>query len=91
MEALIADPARTLLLPVARAEELPVKETTELVDRAREGLSIPARRSAKYKTFVQGVALAAAVMPTLEDQDTAIAVFAHRRAVARGLGTRIDA
>ncbi len=42
---------------------------------AREGLALPARRSAKYKVFVQGVALAAAVMPTLEDQDTAIAVL----------------
>jgi len=42
---------------------------------AREGLSLPARKSAKYKTFVQGVALAAAVMPTLEDQDTTIDVL----------------
>jgi len=42
---------------------------------AREGLSLPARKSAKYKTFVQGVALAAAVMPTLEDQDTAVSVL----------------
>ncbi|MDG2029020.1 MAG: CDP-alcohol phosphatidyltransferase family protein [Acidimicrobiales bacterium] len=42
---------------------------------AREGLSIPARKSAKYKTFVQGAALAAAVMPTLEDQDTTIDVL----------------
>ena len=42
---------------------------------AREGLALPARKSAKYKTVVQGVALAAAVMPTLEDQDTAIAVL----------------
>lgn len=42
---------------------------------AREGLALPARRSAKYKTFVQGIALAAAVMPTLEDQDTAIDVL----------------
>lgn len=41
----------------------------------REGLSLPARQSAKYKTVVQGVALAAAVMPTLEDQDTAIDVL----------------
>jgi len=41
---------------------------------AREGLAIPARRSAKYKTFVQGGALAMAVMPTLETADTAIAV-----------------
>jgi CDP-diacylglycerol--glycerol-3-phosphate 3-phosphatidyltransferase len=36
---------------------------------AREGLSLPARRSAKYKTTVQGVALAAAVLPTLETAD----------------------
>jgi CDP-diacylglycerol--glycerol-3-phosphate 3-phosphatidyltransferase len=42
---------------------------------AREGLALPARQSAKYKTFVQGVALAAAVMPTLQDQDTAIDVL----------------
>lgn len=42
---------------------------------ARDGLSLPARKSAKYKTFVQGVALAAAVMPTLEDHDTAIDVL----------------
>lgn len=42
---------------------------------AREGMALPARQSAKYKTFVQGVALAAAVMPTLEDQDTAIDVL----------------
>lgn len=39
---------------------------------AREGLAIPARRSAKYKTFVQGLALIIAVMPTLQDQDFVI-------------------
>jgi len=42
---------------------------------AREGLSLPARRSAKYKTFVQGVALVMAVMPTLETNDTLIAAM----------------
>ncbi len=41
---------------------------------ARKGLSVPARRSAKYKTFVQGVALAMAVMPTLENADTTISI-----------------
>ncbi|MEM9465960.1 MAG: CDP-alcohol phosphatidyltransferase family protein [Actinomycetota bacterium] len=41
---------------------------------AREGLALPARTSAKYKTFVQGLALILAVMPTLEDQDTLIDV-----------------
>ena len=39
---------------------------------AREGLALPARKSAKYKTFVQGLALILAVMPTLEDQDTIV-------------------
>ncbi len=33
---------------------------------ARDGLSIPARTSAKYKTFVQGLALAAAMCPWLD-------------------------
>lgn len=41
---------------------------------ARHGLALPARRSAKYKTFVQGLALAMAVMPTLQDQDTLVDV-----------------
>jgi len=41
---------------------------------AREGLALPARRSAKYKTLVQGLALAMAVMPTLQDQDTLVVV-----------------
>jgi CDP-diacylglycerol--glycerol-3-phosphate 3-phosphatidyltransferase len=36
---------------------------------ARRGMSIPARRSAKYKTLVQGVALLLAVLPPLEDAD----------------------
>jgi CDP-diacylglycerol---glycerol-3-phosphate 3-phosphatidyltransferase len=34
---------------------------------ARRGLAIPARRSAKYKTLVQGIALLLAVLPPLED------------------------
>ncbi len=33
---------------------------------SRRGLAIPARQSAKYKTLVQGVALAAAMCPPLE-------------------------
>ena len=41
---------------------------------ASEGLALPARRSAKYKTLVQGLALAMAVMPTLQDQDTLVVV-----------------
>lgn len=42
---------------------------------ARHGLAMPARRSAKYKTFVQGLALGMAVMPTLQNQDTLIDVM----------------
>lgn len=34
---------------------------------SREGLAIPARRSGKYKVFVQGIAIAAATLPLLED------------------------
>jgi anion-transporting ArsA/GET3 family ATPase len=40
VEALIADRERTLLLPVALAEELPVRETVALVRRVREELSV---------------------------------------------------
>jgi len=35
---------------------------------ARIGLSVPARRSAKWKTMIQGVALCIAVVPLLENQ-----------------------
>jgi anion-transporting ArsA/GET3 family ATPase len=40
VEALIEDRARTLLLPVALAEELPARETIELVTRARDELGV---------------------------------------------------
>ena len=42
---------------------------------ASEGIAIPARRSAKYKTFAQGVALALAVFPPMETADTAVATM----------------
>jgi len=32
----------------------------------RRGLAIPARKSGKYKTFVQGIAVAAAMLPALD-------------------------
>jgi anion-transporting ArsA/GET3 family ATPase len=44
VEALIADPERTLLLPVTLAEELPARETAELVERVRAELSIAVDR-----------------------------------------------
>jgi anion-transporting ArsA/GET3 family ATPase len=40
IETLLQDPARTLLLPVTLAEELPVRETIELVARARDELGM---------------------------------------------------
>jgi anion-transporting ArsA/GET3 family ATPase len=40
VEALIEDPKRTLLLPVALGEELPTRETVELVEQARARLAI---------------------------------------------------
>jgi len=42
---------------------------------ARRGLAVPARRSAKWKTIVQGIALLAAVMPPLRDADLAVGVL----------------
>ena len=44
VEALIEDHERTLLLPVAIAEELPARETVELVDRARRSLGVAIER-----------------------------------------------
>ncbi len=44
VEALIEDRARTLLLPVAIAEELPARETVELVARARSTLGVAIER-----------------------------------------------
>ena len=48
-----------------------VREVAIMIYRShwgRRGLAIPARRSAKYKTLVQGVALAAAMCPALDDE-----------------------
>lgn len=39
------------------------------VSFARQGLSIPARPLAKWKAFVQGLALMLAVLPTLEEHE----------------------
>ena len=44
VEELLADPQRTLLLPVSLAEELPCRETVSLVERVRSGLSVHADR-----------------------------------------------
>jgi anion-transporting ArsA/GET3 family ATPase len=44
VEAMIRDPERTLLLPVSLAEELPARETTELVARLREQIGVSVDR-----------------------------------------------
>lgn len=44
VEALVHDPERTLLLPVTLPEELPVRETIELVERARRQIRIAVDR-----------------------------------------------
>jgi anion-transporting ArsA/GET3 family ATPase len=44
VEAMIRDRSRTLLLPVALAEELPARETAELVQRARDEIGIAVDR-----------------------------------------------
>ena len=41
---------------------------------ARQGLAVPARRSAKWKTIVQGTALLIAVMPPMRDADLVVDV-----------------
>ncbi len=44
VEALIKDPERTRLLPVSLAEELPIRETAELVDRVTHEVGVPLDR-----------------------------------------------
>ena len=44
VEEMLEDPVRTLLLPVALAEELPTRETADLVDRVREEVGIAVDR-----------------------------------------------
>lgn len=44
VEELVRDPAQTVLLPVALAEELPARETAELVRRARDEIGIAVDR-----------------------------------------------
>ena len=41
---MIEDPDRTVLLPVSLAEELPTRETAELVARVRDGVGIAVDR-----------------------------------------------
>lgn len=62
-------------LPVAIVAAREVGLTALRVHWARQSLALPARRSAKYKTFVQGLALVAAAMPTLEGSQGFVEAF----------------
>jgi anion-transporting ArsA/GET3 family ATPase len=64
VEELIEDPERTLLLPVTLAEELPVRETGQLLDRLREDVGVPVDR------VVVNALPAPPFPPGLEDLDT---------------------
>jgi anion-transporting ArsA/GET3 family ATPase len=44
VEAMLRDPTETLLVPVALAEELPTRETVELVEHVRAGIGVPIDR-----------------------------------------------
>jgi anion-transporting ArsA/GET3 family ATPase len=44
VEEMLKDPTATLVVPVALAEELPVRETLELVNRIRQGMGVPVDR-----------------------------------------------
>lgn len=61
VEEMIRDRERTLLLPVALAEELPTRETTELVERLRERAAIVIDR------VVANAVMPAPFPPDLED------------------------
>ncbi len=56
-------------LPVAIVAVREVGITAARSYWARMGLALPARRSAKYKTLVQGLAICIALTPPLEDTD----------------------
>ena len=66
--------AGAVLVSIGRFHWLPVaiiavRELAITVYRSywgRRGLAIPARKSGKYKTFVQGIAVAAAICPALD-------------------------
>lgn len=65
VEALVHDPERTLLLPVTLPEELPVRETIELVERARSEIRIavdrivvnqmPSGRASRARATLDGI------------------------------------
>ncbi len=83
---LLADPARTEILPVTLLEEMPVSETGELVERLRDGLGLPVRRvvvnAVPERTFEPGeveAAVAAGLAPADHPLIRAAVWDLHRR------------
>lgn len=56
----------------------------------RRGLAIPARKTAKLKTFIQEVAIGLALMPVIENHATWVALVTLWVAVALTVGTGIS-
>ncbi len=95
VEALVHDPRRTLLLPVTLPEELPVRETIELVERARGEIRIAVDRIAvnQMPSAQSTTALAAlarirgeprfTVLPTASEMAAILGHGARRAAEAR--------
>ena len=68
----LVDVQRFQLLPVLILAGREIFITFYRLQVARQGLAIPARKSAKWKTTVQGLALMIAVMPPLEESQWAV-------------------
>jgi len=63
----LVDVQRFQLLPVLILAGREIFITLYRLQVARQGLAIPARKSAKWKTSIQGISLMIAVMPPLEE------------------------
>ena len=70
VEALVHDSERTLLLPVTLPEELPVKETQELVERARREVRIAVDRVVVNQMPSKRAATALAALARLRGEPT---------------------
>ncbi len=83
VETLVHDPERTLLLPVTLPEELPVKETHELVDRARREIRIAVDRVVVNQMPSERAATALAALERLRGEPvfTALPSQAEMRAM----------
>lgn len=71
VETLVRDPDRTLLLPVALAEELPTRETVELVERLRSQVGVSLDR------VIVNCVEPAPFPPELPDLERRIAALPH--------------